>query len=209
MGQAFSNHHRPRNHKHHIRPWSSFVPLWYFSLEEKFISFRWCFRRWCWVWGTCRKKPTALRGKWKVPTPMRYVSSPEVAKNGRSLQLFQQGVLVTAFYWHNQDLTRGRHITLLEPSFCNLKEPCFKWNSTGYGSLLWQPLLSPPSPPPPKKSNSLDRKSPKRTLKECDGEAEAQLSTMVASGGGGDGEDSVLLKGQPTGSLTMPQWMYR
>lgn len=49
---------------------------------------------------------------------------------GRSLQLFQvsQKGPFSVFYWNNQDLTKGRHIMPLEPSFCSLKRPCFNCN---------------------------------------------------------------------------------
>lgn len=69
----------------------------------------------------------------------------------------------------------------------------------GCGRLLWQPLL-----PPPQKSNSLNRKPSKRTLKKCDKDAEVGAPQLMVSGRGAGGGLSSI-KGLATESLTMLQ----
>lgn len=56
-----------------------------------------------------------------------------------------------------------------------------------------------PTPTLPWKSNSLDRKSWKRTLKKCDRELEYGSGQPVASGGSVGGKDSVCLRGRSLG----------
>lgn len=73
------------------------------------------------------------------------------------------------------------------------------------GRLLWPPL---PPPQPPTKGNSLNRKQFKRTLMKHDMDVKAGSPHWRIQVGVWEGNDSVLLKGQATQSLTVLQWVY-
>ena len=66
-------------------------------------------------------------------------------------------------------------------------------------------MTTPTSSPPHPKSNSLNRKPSKRTLKHYDEGARVQLSTVDGSAGVRVGKDSAFLRGLTAGSLTTLQ----
>lgn len=78
-----------------------------------------------------------------------------------------------------------------------------KWDTEGFCGNPY---------PTPQRSDSLDRKLSKRTLKKCDKDAEVHAASslpLMASGRGAEGKDSVLFKGQGTENTTMLQGVYR